>query len=254
MNTTRKFCARDERAVPCHEQFSACDQKASPIFRFIQDEIQENENSVRMLPKGVNILVTGTPGTGKTTLCQMVHDQYGLNHIEVGSLVKEHKFYCEYDEEFGSYMIDEDSEDRLLDYMEPLMVKGNNIVDHHSCALFPLRWFHYVVVLRADTEPIFDRLTARGYSESKRADNMEAEISGVVLEEAAESYDSSIICVRPSNTLEEMLETVEIIGTMIQGTWVQTAPIERGGGEVEGEDLDEENNNAAVDDDDDGAQ
>lgn len=51
-----------------------------------------------------------------------------------------------------------------------MMLEGRKIVDFHTCDFFPERWFHLVVVLRASTAQIYDRLTARGYSEKKRTE------------------------------------------------------------------------------------
>ena len=42
---------------------------------------------------GVNVLVTGTPGTGKSSLCASIVDALamdGYKHVEVGRVVKEH--------------------------------------------------------------------------------------------------------------------------------------------------------------------
>ena len=73
------------------------------------------------------------------------------------------------------------------------MIEGGVVVDYHSCELFPERWFQVVVVLRASTETLFERLTARRYSEAKRQENMDAEICGVVEEEARESYQDDVL-------------------------------------------------------------
>lgn len=35
-----------------------------------------------------NILVTGTPGTGKTTTCELVAAATGMTHVDVGKLIK----------------------------------------------------------------------------------------------------------------------------------------------------------------------
>ena len=48
-----------------------------------------------------------------------------------------------------------------------------------TCELFPERWFDLILVLRAKTDVLFDRLTERGYSEKKRGENLEAEIMQV---------------------------------------------------------------------------
>lgn len=167
-------------------------------------------------PKGFNILVTGSVGCGKTSLSEMLAEEYGLNHVNVGSIVKDQKFFSEYDEHFDTHILTEPDEERLMDYMEPIMIKGNNVVDHHTCSFFPERWFHAVIVLEADTEPLFDRLTRRGYSEHKREENMTAAITRVVVEEALNSYKENIVFIRQSNTMDDMLSTVAFVGQLIE--------------------------------------
>jgi adenylate kinase len=83
--------------------------------------------------------------------------------------------------------------------------QGDGIVaDFHVCEIFPERWFDLVLVLRTKTDVLFDRLTARGYPEKKRAENMEAEIMQVVLDEAREGYAEEIVHEVSSNTIEDM--------------------------------------------------
>ena len=55
-----------------------------------------------------NVLVTGTPGTGKTTLSEQVAAATGLKHINIGDLVKEQQLHNGWDEEFECFIIDED--------------------------------------------------------------------------------------------------------------------------------------------------
>lgn len=50
---------------------------------------------------------------------------------------------------------------QLLDYLEPIMAEGGQIVDYHSCEFFPERWFNVVYVMQCDNSILFDRLTAR---------------------------------------------------------------------------------------------
>lgn len=61
-----------------------------------------------------------------------------------------------------------------------------------------------MLVLRADTEVLFDRLTLRGYNEKKRSENLECEIMQVVLEEARGSYAKEIVHEVPSNNSQDM--------------------------------------------------
>lgn len=129
-----------------------------------------------------------------------------MKHICVGDVIQENKCYEGRDEELDSYILDED---KLLDTMELSLEtaaeEGVGIVaDFHACDLFPERWFDLILVLRAKTDVLYDRLTARGYSEKKRSENMECEIMQVILDEAREAYALEIVNEVQSNTLEDM--------------------------------------------------
>eukprot|EP00958_Prasinococcus_capsulatus_P007260 scaffold674_cov371-Prasinococcus_capsulatus_cf.AAC.18 len=143
-----------------------------------------------------NILVCGTPGTGKSTLCETVAQQTGLEYIDVGKVVKERGLHSGYDEEFDAYILDED---KVCDDLEEQMSVGGNIVEHHSCDFFPERWFDL-----ADNTILYDRLVARGYSQKKIEENVECEIMQVVAEEAADSYSKEVVQFLNSNSVEDM--------------------------------------------------
>ena len=55
-----------------------------------------------------NILVTGTPGTGKTSLCEAIASATGYNHINIGTWVKDKGLHSGWDEEFDCHILDED--------------------------------------------------------------------------------------------------------------------------------------------------
>ena len=153
-----------------------------------------------------NVLITGTPGTGKTSTSQLVAERSGFKCVNVGDLVKQHECHEGKDGEFDAYILDED---KLCDVMEPIMAEGGCIVDFHSPEFFPERWFELVLVLRTKTEVLFDRLGARGYNEKKQAENMECEIMEIVSEAAKESYAAEIVHELQSNTIEELESNVD---------------------------------------------
>ncbi|CEP11794.1 hypothetical protein [Parasitella parasitica] len=148
-----------------------------------------------------NILVTGTPGTGKTTTSEMIAEKCGLEHINVGEIIKSNKFYGAYIEEFDTHELDED---KLLDELEEMLKDGGKVVDFHTCEIFPERWFDLVLVLRADTSCLYDRMVERGYKKAKIDENMSCEILQVVLETARESYAPEIVIELPSNTSDDL--------------------------------------------------
>jgi adenylate kinase len=156
-----------------------------------------------------NVLITGTPGTGKTSTAQMAAERTGLKHINVGDVVKAHNCHEGKDEEgFDAFILDED---KLCDVMEPMLAEGGCLVDFHTSEIFPERWFELVLVLRSTTEVLFDRLTERGYNDKKRAENVEAEIMQVCVEAARESYAPEIVHELQSNAIEDLESNVDRI-------------------------------------------
>ena len=55
-----------------------------------------------------NILITGTPGTGKSLTCCEVATRSGLTHVDVGVLAKENDLFDGQDEVYQCPILDED--------------------------------------------------------------------------------------------------------------------------------------------------
>ncbi|XP_008480742.1 adenylate kinase isoenzyme 6 homolog isoform X3 [Diaphorina citri] len=156
-----------------------------------------------------NILITGTPGTGKSTLCEEVVKQCdSLEWIDVNKIARENQFYLKYDEQYECPELDED---KLLDELEPRVQGGGKIIDYHSAEMFPERWIDQVYVLSADNTTLYDRLVEKGQSGKKLQDNLQCEIFQTILEEARDSYKEDIVVSLPSNTHDDMSSNVTSI-------------------------------------------
>jgi len=153
------------------------------------------------------IVITGTPGTGKSTHAELLvsSSPVPLQHINVGQLVKEKSLHNGYDEEWQSYIVDED---KVVDELEPLIERGGLILDWHTCDAFPERWADLVVVLRCNHTLLWERLEKRNYPLKKIQENNESEIMQTVLEEARESYAAEIIVELESENVEQMEQNV----------------------------------------------
>lgn len=137
----------------------------------------------------VNILITGTPGTGKSSICEKLLPMLpNFEYINVGEFASERQLYSDYDEELECHILDEDA---VLENLKPIMEDetGGIIVDYHGCDFFPKEWFDAVFVLRTSTTPLFDRLSDRGYSQKKLDSNVESEIYQIILDEAKSTFE-----------------------------------------------------------------
>lgn len=157
----------------------------------------------RSLP---NIIITGTPGVGKTSHCEILAENTGLKHISINNIVKEKGFHEGYDDQFQSWIVDEE---KLLDYLEDIVKLGGCIIDWHACDLFPESWIDLVIVLRVNSTLLYDRLKARDYPEKKLQENLDVEIMQVLLEEARDSYSEEIIIELTSDSTDDLESNVE---------------------------------------------
>lgn len=156
--------------------------------------------SANWTPLRPNILITGTPGTGKSTVSQQVCGELGLRHIDVGEFARDRNLLSDHNSDFNFHYMHEDA---VLDALEPIMTDGGVVLDHHSSDWFPERWIQIVVVLRASTEALYDRLEARGYAKPKLDENMQAEIMQVCRDEAIDSYPKAKV-LELDNSLPDM--------------------------------------------------
>lgn len=55
-----------------------------------------------------NVIITGTPGVGKTVHCEQLAQDTGLRHLSINQVAKDRDCFESYDDELGSWVIDED--------------------------------------------------------------------------------------------------------------------------------------------------
>lgn len=160
-----------------------------------------------------NILITGTPGSGKTTLSGRLSEALGMEHVNVGDVVRTEECHEGKDSDFDAFILDED---KLMDVLEPRLEQGNMLLDFHTCDIFPEELVDLVLVLQVNTEQLYDRLQARGYEQHKVNENMECEIMQVVHEEAREAFAEDMVHAVPNNTIEDMDSNVQRVQQWLQ--------------------------------------
>ncbi|KAK3053792.1 factor activating pos9 [Extremus antarcticus] len=184
----------------------------------------------RSLP---NIVITGTPGVGKTTLCEALAQKTGLHHLNINDVVKKHSIgeASTDPEDPNTKIVDED---RLLDVIENDLEDGGQLIDWHACDLFPPSQIDLVAVLRCDNKVLYDRLKARGYGEKKLQENLDCEIMEVLVQEAREAFDGDTVVELRGEGMGDLDGNVGRIEEWVRN-WRKDNGKEEGGVEAKGE-------------------
>ena len=125
----------------------------------------------------MNVAVTGTPGTGKTTATERVDTDLSVVHLN--DVIKTDGFSTGVDEARGSLVADMDA------VAEWLADREETLFESHLAHNFDA---DRVVVLRAHPDTVVERLRGRGDSDAKASENAESEALDVVLSEAVHRH------------------------------------------------------------------
>tara|TARA_B100000287_G_C20610500_1_gene771836 strand:+ start:43 stop:585 length:543 start_codon:yes stop_codon:yes gene_type:complete len=122
----------------------------------------------------IRLALTGTPGTGKTTVSSLL-SKNGFEVFSVESLAEKHNCIEDADLEDGARVIDMDELCEHLGDDWSTRPDTDSIIDGHLSHLLPV---DCVINLRCKPIVLRERLIERGYSDSKIAQNTDWEILG----------------------------------------------------------------------------
>ncbi|MCX6656962.1 MAG: adenylate kinase family protein [Candidatus Bathyarchaeota archaeon] len=162
------------------------------------------------------LLVTGVPGTGKTTVSTLLAAELGAEHIELTRLVREGGFSQGWDQERATVIADMKA---LRNAISNILDNTTNslIIDgHYSPDIAPREETTLVVVLRCAPWVIREKLLTRGYSTHKVRENVEAELLGTCLTDALAVQDPDKVC-EIDTTTQTPEETVKLVLAVLDG-------------------------------------
>lgn len=166
------------------------------------------------------ILLTGTPGTGKSTISPLLADKLGCQLVDVNHLVEEKHLYTGLDPEKNYKIVDMEAlEDELSqivsnqDDQKEDSSKGCIIIEGHLSHYFPRA--DLVIVFRTEPKVLEDRLQKRDWKESKVRENLEAEALDICTWEAHQIHGSRVHEVETTKITPE--ETIDIIFDIVNG-------------------------------------
>lgn len=128
-------------------------------------------------------LLTGTPGVGKSTIADLLAKK-GYHIIRAKETIQEYIIETEDDKISDDISID-------VDAWAAHFGMRDGIVEGHFSHFIP--GAKGVIILRCSPDILTERLRARGYTEEKVRENVEAEVLDVILIEACDLYSEAQI-------------------------------------------------------------
>ena len=161
-------------------------------------------------------IVTGPPGTGKTTVSTILSERLGARHIELSRFSIENGYVIEDDVERDTKVVDMGAlgsavKDIIDKSVSPVIIDG-----HYAHELIEEPVISFLFVLRKRPWDLKSVLEARQYSSDKVWENLESEIMGVITGDALELIPSSKV-IEVDISDQSPQETVNQIHRMIEG-------------------------------------
>ena len=129
------------------------------------------------------IIISGTPGTGKTTLAKKLAKHLGYTYIDVNKIIKEQDLSEGYDKERDTLII---PIRKLTKTIKEIIQNKNTIIDSHLSHLLPKSIVSHCIITKCDLKILQKRLKKRKYKPTKIRENLDVEIFDVCLNEARE--------------------------------------------------------------------
>ncbi|MFX1502885.1 MAG: adenylate kinase family protein [Promethearchaeota archaeon] len=129
----------------------------------------------------INIIISGTPGCGKTSVAKEITNFLQANIISLNELAISNEFKFNYDEKRKTYIVDFEI---FLPYVLKRIDEINQkdlpylIIESHFSDIIPEKFIDYAFILRCDPDELYKRLEKRNYTLEKIIENVQAEILG----------------------------------------------------------------------------
>lgn len=159
------------------------------------------------------IFITGTPGTGKTTIAKSLAKIINVKYVSIADLVKNKKLYIGYDESRDALIVDVD---KVKKEIAELAKKERVIVEGHVVEAIPPDLLKICIVLRLNPLVLEERLSRRGYTPEKVLENVQAEILDVILVDALRAFgNNKVLEIDLTNITKD--EAVNLLVNIIKG-------------------------------------
>ncbi len=159
-----------------------------------------------------SIGISGTPGTGKSSIAKILSHYLGIPVIDLSKYVIENNLILFYDSERQTNVIDEDRV--RLELLRLYNSNGAMIIDSHYAEITPKEILEVVFIIRRDPEELLNILLKRGWSLNKVIENVEAELFSICTLNAIDELGEDLVIeinATSRNNEEIALEILEIL-------------------------------------------
>jgi adenylate kinase len=136
------------------------------------------------------IVVSGVPGTGKTTIAKKIAKEKKYKYIDVNRVIEKHKLSEGYDKQKHTKIIDTNKLNkvliRIINEEKEKKTKGL-VIDSHLVHYLPKEYVDKCIITKCSLKELKKRLKNRGYSKEKVRENLDAEIFDICRLEALEA-------------------------------------------------------------------
>ncbi len=161
------------------------------------------------------IAVTGTPGTGKTTVAERLADALDHEYVAVNAVAQEAAVETVPDPARGATAVDTDS---LVAHLQDRLGK-DAVLDGHLAHHYPA---DVTVVLRCHPDELRDRLQEKGWDDDKIAENVDAERLDLILQQAVAQRETVYEVDTTDRSAEDVVDTVRTL--VVDGDGEQHRP------------------------------
>ncbi|MFX1365143.1 MAG: adenylate kinase family protein [Promethearchaeota archaeon] len=128
-----------------------------------------------------NIIISGTPGCGKTLVARKISELIDAKILSLNELAISDNFSFEYDKERKTHIVDfEIFLPYVINRIEEIKKESPPylIIESHFSDIIPEKFIDYAFILRCDPDELFRRLEKKKYNTKKITENIQAEILG----------------------------------------------------------------------------
>ena len=143
------------------------------------------------------IAISGTPGTGKTTLAKNLAQKLNFLYLDVNEIISKYKLAEGYDKKRKTGIVDIKKLNKFLINKIKTIKKSKKyagiIIDSHLSHYLPRKYVDFCIVTKCGINELNKRLKKKKFNRNKIQENIQAEIFDICYNEAKERKHKIIV-------------------------------------------------------------